>query len=127
LQYWCAITSFFSSAHLIFGQQNILAQHNEQADFWVAVDKELNALRTEHQDRSAISRCSTLLRIAYAMLTFLLSIVSKILHDNLTHYGDFNLELVAGTQPSDGQDIADNEVVNLIRDPSPVQEDFRLE
>jgi hypothetical protein len=61
------------------------------------------------------------------MLTFLLSIVSKILHDDLTHYGNFDLESVAGTRPSDGQDIADDEVVNSIRDPSPVQEELRLE
>jgi hypothetical protein len=93
----------------------------------VAVDKELDALRNECPDRTAISRYDIALRIACAMLTSLLRLVSKILHEGLTRYGDFDLESVAGTQPSAGQDIANREVVNSIRDALPIQEHLRLE
>jgi hypothetical protein len=108
-------------------QRNILAQHDDQSDFWMAVDKELDALRSECPDRTAISRYDIALRIACAMLTSLSRLVSKILHEDLTRYGDFDLESVAGTRPSAGQDIADREVVDSICDASPIQEHVRPE
>jgi hypothetical protein len=86
----------------------------------VAIDKELDALPSECPDCTAISRYNIALCIACAMLTSLLRLVSKILHEDLTCYGNFDLESVAGTQPSAGQDIANREVVDLNRDASPV-------
>jgi hypothetical protein len=92
----------------------------------VAVDKELDALCSECPDRTAISRYNIALCIACTMLTSLLRLVSKILHEDLTRYHNFNLESVAGTQTSAGQDTADREVVDSICDASPIQEHLRL-
>jgi hypothetical protein len=100
-------------------QQNILVQHDDQSDFWVAVDKDLDALRSECPDCAVISRYDISVCIGCAMLTPLLSLVSKILHEDLTTYSNFDLESVAGTRPSDSQDIADMEVASSIRDASP--------
>jgi hypothetical protein len=63
----------------------------------VAVNKELDTLRSECLDCTAIGRYNIALCIACAMLTSLLRLVSKILHEYLTHYGNFDLESVAGT------------------------------
>jgi hypothetical protein len=92
----------------------------------VAVNKELDALPSECPDCTAISRYDITLCITCAMLTSLLRLVSKILHEDLTCYGNFNLKSVAGTQSSAGQDIADREVVDSICDASPIQEHLRL-
>jgi hypothetical protein len=93
----------------------------------VAVDKELDALCSECPDCTVISRYDIALCIACAMLTSLLRLVSKILHEDLTRYHDFDLESVAGTQTSASQDTADREVVNSICNASSIQEHLRLE
>jgi hypothetical protein len=93
----------------------------------VAINKELDALHSECPDCTAISRYDIALHIACAMLTSLLRLVSKILHEDLTRYSDFDLESVAGMQPSASQDIANREVVDSIHDASPIQEHLRLE